>query len=83
MEHAFFMSMFLQRQAFRRHNIRPPQHTTGELFAAVSEHVEKCVVRFDDAIELARYHSGDRGLAGSCAGRIACSARFLNPVTTR
>src|SRR5580698_314096 len=30
-EHAFFMSMFLQRQAFGRYDIRPPQRAAGEL----------------------------------------------------
>ena len=59
MEQAFFMSVFLQRQVFRRDDIRPLQPAGGELFAAVSDHIEKCVVGFDDAVELARYDAGD------------------------
>ena len=61
MQQAFFMSVFMQRQVFRRDDIRPLQPAGGKIFAAVSEHVEKCIVGVDDAVELARYDAGDGG----------------------
>ena len=56
---AFFVRQFVQSDVFRRRQIGPAQPAGLQILAAVADQVEKRVVGFRNAVELAGNNAGD------------------------
>ncbi len=73
MEQAFFMGVFIQSASIPARRYQPTAARRREVFAAVSDHTEKRIVRVNNAVELARNDAGDRRFSGKLAGSsLAC-----------
>ena len=78
----FFMGQLVQRQIFRRRQIRPAQPAGLQILAAVADQIEKRIVGLGNPVELAGNNAGDGRCRGKRPAPRAAAPQLLVPFVT-